>query len=38
VISAVRECNEIRIHLSIDRMSPVRYENLWAAVRPAETA
>jgi putative transposase len=30
--------NETRIHLSIERMSPVRYENLWAAVRPAETA
>jgi putative transposase len=30
--------NETRIHLSIGRMSPVRYEAAWAAARPAETA
>ena len=30
--------NEDRIHLSIGRMSPVHYETLWAATRPAETA
>lgn len=30
--------NESRIHLSIGRMSPVRYENHWAATLPAETA
>jgi transposase InsO family protein len=30
--------NQTRIHLSIGRMSPIRYEALWAADRPAETA
>ena len=30
--------NQSRIHLSIGRMSPVRYEALWAATEPARTA
>jgi putative transposase len=30
--------NQTRIHLSIGGMSPIRYEALWAADRPAETA
>jgi len=30
--------NETRIHLSIGRMSPVRYEAGWAASRPAQIA
>jgi transposase InsO family protein len=30
--------NEARIHLSIERMSPVRYEAAWAASQPARSA
>ena len=30
--------NETRIHLSIGRMAPARYEELYAATKPAETA
>jgi putative transposase len=30
--------NHTRIHLSIGRMPPARYEAIWAASRPAETA
>jgi putative transposase len=30
--------NQTRIHHSIGRTSPIRYENLWAATRQAETA
>ena len=30
--------NQTRIHLSIGRMSPVRYETIWAATQAAESA
>ena len=36
--SYVHWYNESRIHLSIGRMSPARYETLWAASRPAQSA
>ncbi len=36
--SYVHWFNETRIHLSIGRMSPVRYETLWATSHPAATA
>ena len=36
--SYVHWFNQSRIHLSIGRMPPVRYENLYAASPPARTA